>query len=268
MINNVGILHETLVTRCAQAITANKTKTAANAIRLSKRFFASDKILNAELKLHLSLSRPWNLTEHAAADLIRTAREAAKKIDGKVINEHVTKVSKIIAAALQNEKILVQQETYDRHLLVGKLLSSWRKGTNLDKTAQLESELTKSMCQSPHVASDNTKSADVPSAILNKMMTLRMSEAYSDKLSAEHNKILIAAIQDDRKFLSERASRTSASLRAHSTSTTDLNHETKKMLNELADKLDVSVANLQVIDDKFVAQLLASIDIETEFTKS
>jgi hypothetical protein len=40
------------------------------------------------------------------------------------------------------------------------------------------------------------------------------------------------------------------------------------LLNELADKLDVSLANLQVIDDKFVAQLLASIDIEKEFIKS
>ena len=269
MINNVGILHETLVTRCAQAITDNRSRAAASAIRLSKRFFAANKALNAELRLHLALSRPRGLTEQAAADLIRTAREEVKKTDGKLVAEQATKVAKIISSALQNEQIKVQQETYDRHVLVGKLLSSWRKNAPLDKIASLESALVKSMCAAApavEIASDTSVTSQ-PSALLNKMMTLRMSEAYGDKLGAEHSSVLAAAIKDDTRFLLEKARSSCDNLRAHASVASDLSSETKQVLSELADKLDHAAKNLKIIDDKFVAQLLACIDVEKEFLK-
>jgi len=267
MINNVGILHETLVTRCAQAITDNKTKTAASAIRLSKRFFASNKILNSELKLHLALSRPRDLTEQAATDLIKSVRAEAKKIDSKALTEQATKAAKIIAAAMQHERITVQQETYNRHILVGKLLSAWRKEAPFDKIAALESALCKSMCQKAACSSDDSQQAIESSALLNKMMTLRMAETYSDKLSDEHSRVLVAALKDDRKFLRERAYESSATIRAQSTDA-NLTPETRAALVELANKLDSAASDLKVIDDKFVAQLLACVDIEKEFKKA
>lgn len=270
MISNVGILHETLVTRCAQAITDNRAKTAASAIRLSKRFFAINKPLNTELRLHLTLSRPNNLTEQAATDLIRIAREEAKKADSKLIAEQVTKITKIIANALQHEPIKVNQETYDRHVLVGKLLSAWRKNSSIDKIASLESAVVKSMCAPARQsnASSDVNMSNQPTALLNKMMTLRMSEAYGDKLSDEHNSVLVAAIKDDRKFLLERASSARDNLRAQTSAASDLSSETKKVLSELAEKLDHAVKDLKTIDDKFVAQLLACIDVEKEFLKT
>lgn len=267
MINNVGILHETLVTRVASLIVSNKEKTAASMLRLSKRFFAPSKALNAELRLHLSLTKSANLTEHAAVELLRSVRESASKADMKQVSEETDKATKIIGAALGEDKIMLEHSEFSKHVLAGRLIAAWRKGSSPEKIASLESDLIKKM-MAPAGRQEQPTQGSTSTEILNKMMTLRMAEAYGDRLRDDHKEIIADAVRGNKVALVSKAQRLAERMNVMAAAAADLTPETKQTLRELAEKLTSAVKSDGVLDDKFIAQMMASADVEREFAQS
>ena len=109
MISNVGLLHETLIARCASSLVDGKDRNASEALRLERRFFSATKPLNAELRLHLMLSRPQGLSESAATRLISNVREQTQRLDTKIVEHETTKCSAVVSAALNGQKISLPQ---------------------------------------------------------------------------------------------------------------------------------------------------------------
>ncbi len=261
MINNVGLLHETLVARCALSLVDGRDKNATEALRLERRFFAPSKPLNAELRLHLSLSRPSGLSEQSAQRLLSMAREQALAADNVRIDEECTKCTKIVGAAMNGQRISLPQHEFKRSMLVGKLLSAWRRGSTPGRIAQLESALVRDMVTERATAS-RADAAKLPAhpALLKRMMAKRMQEAYAGRLDAEQRSILAEACSGDSPKLLARAARSASKIEAAVRLDTDLTHDTRNKAICLAEQL----RTCSVADDAMVAQLLACVDLERE----
>lgn len=261
MINNVGLLHETLVARCALSLVDGRDRNASEALRLERRFFAPSKPLNAELRLHLSLSRPSGLSEQSAQRLLVTARAQALAVDRAKLDEECTKCSKIVGAALNGQRISIPQHEFKRSMLVGKLLSAWRRSSEPGRIAQLESALIRDMI----VQRDSNSTVDatklpVHPALLKRTMAKRMHEAYAGRLDAEQHSILTEACAGDSRKLLDRAARTASRIEAAVRLDGDMVPESREKALALAEGL----RSITTVDDSVVAQLMACVDLERE----
>lgn len=260
MINNVGLLHETLVARCALSLVDGRDRNAAEALRLERRFFATSKPLNAELRLHLSLARPRGLSEQSAQRLIASVREQVVMLDRTRIDEECTKCSRIIGAALNGQKISIPQDEFRRYMLVGKLVSAWRRNAEPGRIAQLESALVRDMLVERAPDPTSTTKLPVHPALLKRTMARRLQETYAGKLNAEQRTILAEACDGDQKKLLARSAAAASRIEARVRFDRDLSDETRSKAAELSE----SLRSASVADDALVAQLLACVDIERE----
>jgi hypothetical protein len=260
MINNVGLLHETLVARCALSLVDGRDRNAAEALRLERRFFAPSKPLNAELRLHLSLSRPRGLSEQSAQRLIASVREQAIALDRARIDEESAKCSKIVGNALNGQRISIPQDEFRRYMLVGKLVSAWRRGAEPGRIAQLESALVRDMLVERAAEPSPAAKLPVQPALLKRTMARRLQETYAGKLDSEQRTILTEACAGDQRKLLARSAAAASRIEARVRFDRELSDETRLKAAALSEALRSAV----IADDALVAQLLACVDIERE----
>jgi len=203
------------------------------------------------------------LTETAAASLLKSIKE--RVVADASLDESVKKCAGVLSRALGDVKMTLSAEDHKRHATAANLLEAWRRGSSLTRIAALESAVVKMMTQ-PAVetsVADDALAAPVP--IVKRMMTVRLAEAYGEKLTGAHREIVVAAVSGDHAALRERATAGSARMRACA-AVGRLDKSAAATLEELAEKLDaiVSASDADVLSDSCVAQLMACVDVERE----
>jgi len=257
MIKNIGLIYETLVTRCANCLIEGKDKNAASALKLSKRFFAVSKPLNAELKLHLSLAKPQNLTEFSANKLIFNVREHVVKTH-LPINE-LDKCSVVLENVLHGQQIKLNEHDFKRHILIDKLFKAWRKNSVYDKVAMLETKLIQMLMHSNEQLIESNIELPAPSAILKRIMITKLAEQHTN-LSDDQKIVLVEACANDNDKILNRAKVLSEKLELKSKTDNTLTENIVSKLQILSESLKT-----QEVNDILVAQILAAIDVEKEF---
>lgn len=268
---NIGIIYELLLRYISRGVICNDLREIRKAVQIIRNHFHPGTELYRELRLFNTMIKTTTSSDDVAWTIIKESRLLAKSMNSVNLDREKSLLVWNINQQIDDPTFYQQKiPEYQMYVIVQDLLDDWRDNvrTNIVRMAEHENKIHDWLLQEKIELNLDEMSRIDADALVVKIMSEKLNDRYSQKLSTEQKKIIrLYTLMTHRNeqqelvsFLDGIRTKVLADLDSY------LLTENNEILNEKADqvKARIQAISLNEINDETISRFLTISKLKDE----
>ncbi len=189
---NIGIIYEQLLRHISDCLVRGDKDEAQRALAIIERRFNKGSEIYKEFRLFSALAKTTVSDTPVAAAILTEAKAAARRLDTRKLDHEKSLLIKEINYTLGRELYERRVPEYRDYATIQTLINDWRQGDSADlsRMVQYESKIVKHLIDKKQDVSLESLRTPESDSLVVKIMTEKINQKWSQKLSGEQREIL------------------------------------------------------------------------------